>query len=128
MPNFKKSRGFKMKGYSYPGKSPMKLKEGDPSTGDQKQYQDQPEDKITSEDIPNEQTGPKGKKKEKKGKIDWSSVATDAISAVVQTGAQAGIEALIRPRTRPSRSAGASGSMGNVNFGTSTNLLNNKKS
>ena len=25
MPEFNKSRGFRMKGYSYPGKSPMKL-------------------------------------------------------------------------------------------------------
>ena len=149
MPNFKKSRGFKMKGYSYPGTSPLRdddfslereqvgpradnIEETKPEKMVREALQvkkssessPKPDNKFSSEG----EKKKKEKKKDEKGKIDWSSIATDAISTVVQTGAQAGIEALIRPRPNPSKNAGASGSMGGVNFGTGTSLLNNKKS
>ena len=45
MPKFKKSSGFKMKGFSYPGKSPVK-KLDDPSIGDQTYAMDNTENKL----------------------------------------------------------------------------------
>ena len=45
MPKFKKSSGFKMKGYSYPGKSPVK-RLNDPSSGDQSHAMDNIESDI----------------------------------------------------------------------------------
>ena len=45
MPKFKKSSGFKMKGYSYPGKSPVKRLD-DPSSGDQSHAMDSIESDV----------------------------------------------------------------------------------
>jgi len=138
MPNFKKSRGFKMKGYSYPGTSPLrentassietKNAETEATVSDEAIAKGVERTKAHDVRYSEGEKNKKEKKKDEKGKIDWSSIATDAISTVVQTGAQAGIEALIRPRPNPSKNAGASGSMGGINFGTGTSLLNNKKS
>ena len=49
MPKFNKSSGFKMKGYSYPGKSPIK-KLDDPSSGNQSDAMDEVENIVNDEE------------------------------------------------------------------------------
>tara|TARA_R110002020_G_scaffold256862_1_gene470540 strand:- start:120 stop:539 length:420 start_codon:yes stop_codon:yes gene_type:complete len=137
MPNFKKSRGFKMKGFAYPGISPLRNeKTAEEMKAYKEKYQtDLPEGEIQEETLTStvDVIEKKDKKKEK-GKIDWSKIATDAISSIVETGAQAGIQALTNPRKRtPKQTPPAT--MGNIKYGaegiagggTRKSLLNNKK-
>ncbi len=57
MPKFKKPSGFKMKGYSYPGKSPVKRLD-DPSQGDQQEFMEDISQKVEdSEGLTDEQKG-----------------------------------------------------------------------
>ena len=107
---------FKMKGYSYPGKSPLS-KLDDPSTGDQRQYQDQPEETTTSADIPNEQTGKTTLEKRAKRKQYLGNLGEQAAMALVTGGINAGTNALTRSKNKkPRRGADTSG-FTSINFG-----------
>ena len=142
MPNFKKSRGFKMDGYSYAGTSPLSLTEEAAKNLKENVSETMDDDNKLTVDASSEegkallkqdqeQANQQSKKSQgkKNFKIDWDNITTNAISSVVQVGAQAGIEALVKPRKRSSKNAGgAFGSMGDIKYGTDTNLLNNKKS
>ena len=111
-------RPFKMKGYSYPGKSPVKRKD-DPSSGDQSQFQDQPEETITSADVPDEQTGAStlaADKKTKRGEF-WKGLAGQAGMALLETGLQIGATALTTPRRKPSRKGPDTSGFSNIQFG-----------
>ena len=120
-------RGFKMKGYSYPGVSP--LREGEKV--DTKKVDVDVEEteaeflaRMKKEGVPiSPEVTIKGKKK---AKIDWGEIATNALSSVAQIGAQAGIEALVNPRERVPRATTPAG-MGGVQYGSGTNLLAPKK-
>ena len=113
-----------MKGYSYPGKSPVKRKD-DPSSGDQSQFQDQPEETITSADIPDEQTGAstlaaaekkKADKKKKRAEF-FKGLAGQAGMALLEAGLQVGATALTTPRSRPSRKGPDASGFSNIQFG-----------
>ena len=54
---FKMRSGNKVSFKNMGSSSPANQKKNDPSSGDQSQFQDQPEETIISADIPNEQTG-----------------------------------------------------------------------
>tara|TARA_R100001377_G_C3180189_1_gene106335 strand:+ start:939 stop:1274 length:336 start_codon:yes stop_codon:yes gene_type:complete len=100
---------YKMKGFLYPGKSPLKEK-GDPSAGDQSKYQDKPEETITSSDIPDEQTGKTTLEKKAKTKDFFGGLAQYAGKALITTGINTAVNALTRPKkSKPSRTNSASG-------------------
>ena len=129
MPNFKKSRGFKMKGYKYPGASP--LREDVKQKTKQEPTDQEFDDAIAKADkaVETSQSEVKGMQKDQKkekNKIDWSGIAGSAIETIVQAGAQAGVQALTKSRARKPRSTTDQGSMGNVQYGGGTNLLGKK--
>ena len=105
-----------MKGYSYPGKSPLKEK-GDPSAGDQSKYQDQPEETVTSKDIPNEQTGKTTLEKRAKRKQYLGDLGEQAAMALVTGGINAGINALTRSKKKKTRRSTGNGGFTSINFG-----------
>jgi len=133
MPNFKKSRGFKMKGFTYPGTSPLR---NEKTAEEMKAYKEKYQTDLSEGEIKEEtllSTVDVIEKKDKeKAKIDWSKITTNAIGAIVETGAQAGIQALINPPERVKRAIQPT-AMGNIKYGsgrgggTRTNLLENKK-
>lgn len=111
-------RPFKMKGYSYPGKSPIK-EQGDPSAGDQSQYQDQPEETITSTDIPDEQSGSDDSSGSENGY--WKGMAEEAGVALVKAGIQTGATALSGALANKKKKSGRKGpdasGFSNIKFG-----------
>jgi len=117
-----------MKGYSYPGTSPLrngKDEKTDTKKTDVKETETEFLARMKKEGKPIQpEVEIKGKKK---AGIDWSKIATDAVGQVVQAGTQAGIEALSKPRKRTPRGTAAA-SMGDVQYGGGTNLLAKKKS
>jgi hypothetical protein len=118
---------YKMKGYTYPGISP--LRDGKDKGGAIRPDKAIKADKLSDKELiarADKQFGEgvqiKGKKK---AKIDWGKIGTDAISSIVRTGAQAGIEALINPRKRTPRGT-TPANMGSIQYGGGTNLLKTK--
>ena len=107
---------YKMKGFLYPGKSPLKEK-GDPSAGDQSKYQDQPEETVTSKDIPNEQTGKTNLEKRAKRKQYLGDLGEQAAITLVTGGIKTGINALTRPKKKKSRRGADTSGFTSINFG-----------
>ena len=111
---------YKMKGYSYPGKSPLR-EGGDPSAGDQSKYQDQPEETTTSADIPNEQTGKttleKKAARKAKTKEFLGNLGEQAGKALISAGISAGVNALTRPKKKKTRRSTSNGGFTDINFG-----------
>lgn len=123
----KKLSGFKMKGYSYPGTSP--LNNNDKTINF---------DVKKKSEIKNTPTGGKdlevdasiaansstSEKEEKKAGINWSGIAEKAITSVVDAGLQAGVDAIVGSgNKKPSRNAPSSSGFTSMQYGSKTNLM-----
>ena len=116
------SSGFKMKGYTYPGTSPVKGKakrlaasQKAEDAMDIMEEQLSKEYKSSSILTPSKPGAPL-KGSPAKVNVDWSKIATDAIGSVVETGLSTGIGALVKGKEKKKRDAPAAG-MGGAKFG-----------
>ena len=114
--------GFKMKGYTYPGKSPMKgakakAKRAAAATKADDaiiKMQDELGEDFKSSNILSSPT--------RKFEINWSDIATDAIGAVTEAGVQAGIGALSKGKKKKTKGNAPAPTMGGQQFGSGSKI------
>ena len=117
-----KKSGFKMKGYSYPGTSPLKGKAAEKRAAagvkqDDAMNEFNDQDDYTSTKLAPSKPMPTGVL-DSPFELDVGSIIlTSALEAVVGAGVEAGIGELTKDR-KPTRGKGGSGDM-NQNFGKS---------
>ena len=122
---------FKMKGYTYPGKSPVKqekieaipAQEAQPlsvDTGDDEPLKPSKSYEEVSSEIKAEKatTSAKNKadKRAKRGEF-WEGLAGQAGMALLETGLQIGATALTTPRSKPSRKGSDTSGFSSIQFG-----------
>jgi len=124
-----KTSGFKMKGYAYPGTSPVKGKAKRAAAAQKASdavatMEEQLGKEYKSSSITTKPGAPlKGSPaKEGEGFIDWSQVATDAVGSVVQAGVGAGIDKLTKGKKKPTKDNAAAAKMGGAKFGSGSKI------
>jgi hypothetical protein len=124
MPEFKKNTssamkksGFKMKGYSYPGTSPMKGRAAErrmAASTRQTEAKEEMKDAFDNEFKKN-QSGPIAKVSPTKSA--WATIGTEVLKAAVGTGVSAGIGALTKDKKKERREVDVT--TGNQSFSSS---------
>ena len=117
----KKRTGFKMKGYTYPGKSPVKY-ERDPKAFEARlEAQDDPRPTVTTDTTTGE-TDIEGKDEKTKKGIDWGQVGTAAMTAGAQGLTTLAVDAM-KGKPRKPRAGNTQEGFMSQKFGTDTNIL-----
>lgn len=106
MPEFNKSRGYKMSGYSYPGESPVKGRKAKKAAAAAAletamgEITDVGNGEMTSTNIMDSESPALPTENGPVKNVDWSKVATSAMEtgaeAIVSEGVSAGINALTK--------------------------------
>jgi hypothetical protein len=128
-----KTSGFKMRGYDYPGTSPVKGKKAKAKRAEAATKAEDAMVKMEEElgkeykstSILTKPGAPlKGSPaKEGEGFIDWSQIATDAVGSVVQAGVGAGVDKLTKGRKKPTRNNAHPATIGGATFGSGSKII-----